>query len=152
MFSLHVFRRTALAGMTALSIVCTAAAQTSSPTPATGLGESWPNATDVSASPNWHVYVFQKDGVRYIQVNDRNGTVHAAVGNAGRTVFALPVGVDASHVAIADASNAGGSSETIYQDAAVTIEAAPQSNGQLQVKAIGKCTDDPSDCAFSALQ
>jgi hypothetical protein len=151
MFSLHVFRRTALAGMTALSIVCTAAAQTASPTPATGLGESWPNATDVSASPNWHVYVFQKDGVRYIQVNDRNGTVHAAVGNAGRTVFALPVGVDAPRVAIAEASDARESSETIYQDAAVTIDAVPQSDGHLRMDVIGKCTDDPSDCAFSSL-
>jgi hypothetical protein len=152
MFSLHAFRRTALAGMTALGITCTAAAQTSSPTPATGLGESWPNATDVSASPNWHVYVFQKDGVRYIQVNDRNGTVHAAVGNAGRTVFALPVGVDAPRVAIADTSNERGSSETIYQDAEVTIEAAAQSDGRSQIMATGRCQDGPDNCTYASLQ
>jgi hypothetical protein len=151
MFSLHAFRRTALAGMTALGIACTAAAQTSSPTPATGLGESWPNATDVSASPNWHVYVFQKDGVRYIQVNDRNGTVHAAVGNAGRTVFALPVGVDAPRVAIVDALIERDTSQTIYQDDSFAIEATPQTDGSSLLSVAMPCSGDPANCTHDTV-
>ena len=43
--------------------------------PSSGLGQSWPNTTDVSASPHWHVYVFQRNGVRYVQINDLSGKV-----------------------------------------------------------------------------
>lgn len=43
--------------------------------PVTGLGQSWPNGADYSASPRFHAYVFDKQGVRYVQINDGNGTV-----------------------------------------------------------------------------
>jgi hypothetical protein len=145
MFSLHVFRRTALAGMIVLSMACTATAQTSPAESITGLGESWPNATDVSANPNWHAYVFQKDGVRYIQINDRNGTVHAAFGKAGEMVFALPVGVDAQRVDVIDALNPQGVAETIYQDESVTIEAVLQSDGVMKIATKNGC-GDPLNC------
>jgi len=133
LLSHDVIRRAALAGIAALSIACTATAHTSSSIPTTGLGESWPNATDVSANPNWHVYVFEKDGVRYIQVNDRNGTVHAAVGSAGPVAFALPIGVDAQRVAITKASSMGGLSQPIYHDENLTIEATSQNDGDVQI-------------------
>ena len=47
----------------AMGISGTAAA---TDTPSSGLGQSWPNATDVSANPHWHVYVFVKDGEAWL--------------------------------------------------------------------------------------
>ena len=67
--------------------------------PATGLGQAWPNASDVSSSPRWHVYVFIKDGVRYIQVNDLNGKVRGAIATANGQFLVLPIGTDAEGVA-----------------------------------------------------
>ena len=51
--------------------------------PSTGLGQSWPNTQDVSASPNYHVFVFVLGGVRYIQVNDFYGNILGSVGQSG---------------------------------------------------------------------
>src|ERR1700761_3516073 len=72
--------------------------------PAAGLGQAWPNAADVSANPNWHVYVFVLNGIEYVQVNDLNGTVHAAIGTVGGTTIVLPVGVDAQNVTTTQSS------------------------------------------------
>jgi hypothetical protein len=117
--------------------------------PSTGLGQSWPNATDVSASPRWHVYVFQRDGIRYIQVNDLNGKVRAAFAAAAGTFLGLPVGVDSAGLATpqeplpAPASKKG---EIVYQDAAVKVLVAPQADGTLRMfAASGDCTD-PIEC------
>ncbi|KAF1008682.1 MAG: hypothetical protein GAK28_01110 [Luteibacter sp.] len=55
----------------------------------TGLGSSWPNATDVSASPQYHVYRFERDGIRYIQINDATGTVRGAVAYIGGQILDL---------------------------------------------------------------
>lgn len=130
-------RKAAFAGLTALCVSSVAFAQTAAP--ATGLGQSWPNAADVSVSPNWHVYVFVLNGIEYIQVNDLNGTVHAAVGTANGTSIVLPVGVDSQNVttaaqsSTASTSNATSSTaQTVYQDSATTVTAAPQSNGTTQ--------------------
>jgi hypothetical protein len=150
MFSLHVFRRTALTGMIVLSMACTATAQTSPAESTTGLGESWPNAADVSTNPDWHAYVFQKDGVRYIQINDRNGTVHAAFGKAGEMVFALPVGVDAQRVDIVDALNPQERSETIYEGQTVTIETTVQNDGSKNIVAVSKGCD-PINCTSAQM-
>jgi hypothetical protein len=117
--------------------------------PSTGLGQSWPNAADVSASPHYHVYVFARDGIRYIQVNDSNGTVRGAVAVADHVVLVLPVGVDASSVAIsapqaqAQVSNASG--ETVYRDNSVQLNATPQSSGAVQLT-VTKLDDDPATC------
>ncbi len=59
-----------------------------------GLGSHWPNAADVSSSPNWHVYVFSQSGVKYIQVNDLSGNVREVVANAGDQFLVLPMGAD----------------------------------------------------------
>ena len=122
--------------------------------PSTGLGQSWPNAADVSASPHYHVDVFARDGIRYIQVNDSNGTVRGAVAVADHVVLVLPVGVDASSVAIsaprtqAQVSNASG--ETVYRDNSVQLNATSQSSGAVQVTVTkldddGTCTN-PFNC------
>lgn len=137
-FVSHAARKTVCAGIVAASLTATVAmAQTA---PATGLGQSWPNALDQSADPNWHVYVFERDGMRYIQVNDRNGTVHAAIGRAGNTLFALPVRADAQYVEVAPAANTTASAQqTVYQDDSLTVMAAPQGNGSVQIIAQSSC-------------
>lgn len=129
-------RKAALASLIGLCVTSVAFAQTAAP--ATGLGQSWPNAADVSTSPNWHVYVFVLNGVKYIQVNDLNGTVHAAVGTANGTSIVLPVGVDSQNVSTpatntAVTPNASSavlsSTQTVYKDSGTTVQAVPQSDG-----------------------
>lgn len=118
--------------------------------PSTGLGQSWPNATDVSASPHWHVYLFQRDGVRYVQINDLNGTVRAAIGTAGGSFLTLPLGSDAAQVAtpsepLAVTGNTVG--DIVYQDSAVKVLVAPQADGTTRTYvAAGNCTD-PVECS-----
>jgi hypothetical protein len=140
MLRIHGVRKALLAGFIAIGLTSTAFAQTS--TPATGLGQSWPNATDQSASPNWHVYVFWLNGIKYVQVNDLNGTVHAAVAAANGSVVVLPVGVDAQNVQTTT-SSAASTATTVYSDATTTVTAAPQSNGttQFMVASVSSCPD-----------
>jgi hypothetical protein len=122
-------RQALFAGLIAIGFTSAAWAQTSAP--ATGLGQSWPNATDVSANPQWHVYVFYLQGVKYVQVNDLGGTVHAAVGTANGATIVLPVGVDAQNVTTAGttASSTSSVAQVVYQDASTTVTAAPQTSG-----------------------
>lgn len=123
-----LIRKAAIAGLFALCATPMAFGQTA--TPATGLGQAWPNAADVSSNPNWHVYVFVLNGVKYIQVNDLNGTVHAAVGTANGTSIVLPVGVDSQNVSTApSSSSSSNSAQTVYSDNATTVTATPQTTG-----------------------
>jgi len=115
----------------------------------TGLGQSWPNAADVSTSPHYHVYVFHKDGIRYFQVNDLNGNVRAAVAVANGVVLTLPIGLDAgdaTHSASPQTSNA---SETVYNDKGVTLTATPKHNGHVTVNTVTVLDNacEPPDCA-----
>lgn len=144
-------RKAAFAGLLALCVTSIASAQTSAP--ATGLGQAWPNAADVSANPNWHVYVFVLNGIKYIQVNDLNGNVHAAVGTANGTSIVLPVGVDSQNVATSSSTTTNSSSTTssvsssttVYSDSATTVTATPQSNGtRFTVLNTSSC---PSGCS-----
>lgn len=59
-----------------------------------GLGASAPATTNLSADLNWNVYEFERDGVRYLQFNDANGTPHAAIAFIGDTFWVAPVGAD----------------------------------------------------------
>lgn len=122
---------------------------------ATGLGQAWPNAVDVSLSPHWHVYVFVLNGVKYIQVNDINGNVIGAVGTAGGEFITLPIGEDAQYVstpqqrAANTASINAASPTTVYRDSATVVTAAPQSNGVTTLSASAVC-QDPSSCSSLA--
>jgi hypothetical protein len=116
-----------LAAIIALAGIGRAHAQTASTS--TGLGQAWPNTADVSASPHWHVYVFVLNGIEYVQVNDLNGTVHAAIGTAGGATFALPVGVDAQNVTTSGTPSASSGTVTVYSDNNTTVTATPQTNG-----------------------
>ncbi|QAU22950.1 hypothetical protein EO087_02205 [Dyella sp. M7H15-1] len=121
-----------LSGFIILGLSSTAFAQTS--TPATGLGQAWPNATDLSASPNWHVYVFWLHNIKYVQINDLNGNVHAAIAATNGTTIVLPMGIDSQNVATAEhaltsSATAASAVQVVYQDANVAMTATQNVNG-----------------------
>ncbi len=121
--------------------------------PATGLGQSWPNASDVSSSPRWHVYVFLKDGVRYIQVNDLNGRVRGAFAAANGQFLVLPIGVDAERASAGPNASAlttaatGVTGETVYRDGDVRITAHFLANGAMAFDATSTTCSDPVECS-----
>lgn len=130
-------------------------------TPATGLGQSWPNASDVSTNPNFHVYVFAMGGVEYIQVNDMNGNVLGSVGTAGGQFITLPIGRFAQQVVTpsqpASASTTAApvaAATTVYNDGTTTVTATPLSDGTLQLNAAAVQTicSDPVDCSMKGIQ
>lgn len=114
----------------------------------TGLGQSWPNTTDVSTSPRYHVYVFQKQGVRYVQVNDAVGTVRGAVAYTGAdSVLDLPIGVDAGRWVIPGASPSAiaPKGELVYRDEAVSIRVTVQADGSASMSLASEC-NEPRGC------
>lgn len=118
--------------------------------PSSGLGQSWPNATDVSASPHWHVYVFERNGVRYVQINDLSGKVRAAFATSNGNFLALPVGVDAARLAtpqepLPAIGNTQG--EVVYQDATTKVLVAPQPDGTARVYTANGDCKDPIECS-----
>lgn len=131
----------------ALLLAASGAALAGSPA-VTGLGQSWPDATDFSTSPHYHVYLFQRSGVRYLQVNDAAGTVRGAIAVIGDEAVGLPVGVDASRWTNTSDSPVPANGETVYRDDSVTVIAAPQTMNQAQLMvAPGEC-DDPVKCSL----
>lgn len=130
-----------LAALIALGIIGSAHAQTAATS--AGLGQSWPNAADVSASPNWHVYVFRMNGIKYVQINDLGGTVHAAVGTADGTTIVLPVGVDAQNVTTTGVATG----QVVYQDDTTTVTATPQSTGATVFAVRHQDTCPIADCS-----
>lgn len=142
------FCRLAL-GVLAMSLTSMGAMAANS-VPSSGLGQSWPNAADVSASPHWHVYMFQRNGVRYVQINDLGGKVRAAFATASGSFLTLPVGSDAARVATPDeplpaAGNTKG--DIVYQDSTVKVLVAPQADGTAATYvAAGDC-HDPVECS-----
>jgi hypothetical protein len=133
-----------------LSVMVSGAAFAEQPG-SSGLGQSWPNAPDVSRSVHYHVFVFVKDGIRYIQVNDTAGRVRGAVATAGNQVLVLPIGTGAQVVAQSappadtPASAPAAGEEPVYQDDQMTVTAQPQQNGTLLLKAVAGC-QDPIEC------
>lgn len=121
---------------------------------ASGLGQAWPNTTDVSASPNWHAYVFVLGGVKYVQINDLNGNVLGAIGTANGQFITLPIGKFSQLVSTPQQPAATTSVASpitaptvVYQDSATQITATPQSNGTLTLNAVStSSTCDPIDC------
>jgi hypothetical protein len=148
-FMFCISRKTILAGLFGLVLSTPGLA---AKLPSTGLGQSWPNTNDVSASPHYHVYLFARDGIRYIQVNDSSGKVRAVFATANQVIFVLPIGTDAQATGTSQQSavqtttvNAS-STERIYSDNVVQVTATPQSNGTLLVNgSLTGCTD-PYNC------
>lgn len=121
--------------------------------PATGLGQAWPNASDVSSSPRFHVYVFIRDGVRYIQVNDLNGKVRGAFAAANGQFLVLPVGSDAATASAGPNASAlttaatGSTGETVYRDGDVRVTATYLANGAVALDADSTTCSDPVECS-----
>jgi hypothetical protein len=118
---------------------------------ATGLGQAWPNTTDVSANPNWHAYVFVLGGIKYVQVNDANGNVIGAVGTSNGQFITLPIGRFAQLVstpqqpaAVDTGSQPTTAPATVYQDDSVQVTATPQTDGTVRLMAASTC--DPIQC------
>lgn len=129
-------------------------------TPATGLGQSWPNTRDVSTNPNFHVYVFALGGVKYIQVNDYNGNVLGSVGTSGGQFITLPIGRFAQQVATPSQPAAFttaapvASAATVYNDGTTAVTATPLSDGTMRLNAAatkGICPD-PVTCSMKGIQ
>jgi len=140
---------TGLGWLLALTVASPVLAQQSA-----GLGEAFPaGVPDLSLAPGWHVYRFDRDGVRYIQVNDAGGTVLAAVAAANGQLLRLPLGVDADHVSIPQSGGSPISSTTpavkIYDDGAVQISTAKQDDGTTLVSA---ACNGPFECGGSKQQ
>jgi len=116
----------------------------------TGLGQSWPNATDVSGNSNWHVYVFVRGTTRYIQVNDSHGVVRGAFARTPYTVVGLPVGTDAGNLSTPDEplpAPASRASTQVYSGDGIQVYVAPQADGTARLMAVlGDCKGDPIEC------
>lgn len=122
-----------------------------------GLGQAWPNAQDVSTSANFHVYVFVRDGVRYLQVNDANGQVRGAVAAAAGQFLVLPLGTDSQRVSTPQTPAApvpagvqAGTTQTVYADSAsqTQVTVTPLSNGTM-IMTTSICKN-PEDCSAAA--
>ena len=143
------FRGLAALGLWAMALA-SASALAADGLPSTGLGQSWPNATDVSASPHWHVYVFERNGIRYVQINDLGGKVRAAFAASNGNFLVLPVGADAAHVATPQepqTSAARAKGEVVYHDASVNVLVAPLANGAAGVFVANGDCKDPIECS-----
>ncbi|RDD83762.1 hypothetical protein DVJ77_02605 [Dyella tabacisoli] len=105
----------------------------------TGLGQAWPNAPDVSSSPRWHVYVFERDGIRFVQVNDLNGTVRGAFATVQGEFLALPIGKDSQYISTPQHQldvSAQSPVEEVYKDSSIKVLLTPQINGKVQLNAV----------------
>lgn len=139
--------RTLLASLVAISIGFGAAhAQTA--LSGSGLGQSWPNAADVSTNPNYHVYVFERSGTRYIQVNDANGVVRGAFARTPYKLMGLPIGTDT--LATPDEPLPAPAStvvESVYDDGTVQVFVAPQPDGTARLMLVpADCKNNPVEC------
>lgn len=141
-------RRACLAGVLALASSGVAFADQPA---ASGLGQSWPNASDVSRNPNFHAYVFTLGGIQFVQINDANGNVLGAVGSAGGQFITLPVGRFSQQVttpqqgpAVTPTGTPTTAPTTVYQDPNTTVTATPLSDGTMMLNA-SSC--NPETCA-----
>jgi hypothetical protein len=147
-------RPAVMAGLLALALSAPVLADDSQ---SSGLGQAWPNAQDVSASANFHVYVFVRDGVKYLQVNDANGQVRGAVAAASGQFLVLPLGSDSQRVSTPQTQAApvpagvqAGTPQTVYSDSAsqTQVTVTPLSNGAVMMAA--SICKNPEDCSAAA--
>lgn len=96
------------------------------------LGQSFPPAGLVAQDAAWRVYEFEREGIRYVQVNDRYGVVRAAVGRIADTLWVLPMGTDVDRVRVSGgaASLALPGMSTVYRSAEIEVDVVLDANGQ----------------------
>ena len=95
-----------------------------------GLGESSPNATNVSTDARWAVYQFARGGVDYTQINDATGNVKAAVGSIGSTAWVLPLGSDADRVLLPGDPVPAGTQRSIFLCAKIQVIVIESATGR----------------------
>ena len=98
------------------------------PKATSGLGEAIPDAVDLANDPAWQVYEFERDGIRYLQINDATNGTRVAIGQIGATVWVLPIGHDADRVLIRNDAQAPVTGRIVYRDDTVEIVYYRQSN------------------------
>jgi hypothetical protein len=103
------------------------------PSAVTGLGESMPKASNLSRDPEWQVYEFERDGIRYLQINDHTSRARAAIGQIGTTAWVLPIGRDADRVSIQANASAAIAGRVVYWDDKVEVVHSRQSNQDLWI-------------------
>jgi hypothetical protein len=86
-----------------------------------GMGESFPPTVDVAPDAAWQVYEFSRDGIRYVQVNDKAGRVRAAVGRIDGMFWVLPIGGDVDRVSISPEISPAANSRLIYRSNEVEV-------------------------------
>lgn len=104
-----------LLALPAVSWACCPSDGQTSPKAATGLGDANPPSTDLAIDPLWEVYEFERDGIRYLQINDAGGGVRAAVGRIADTFWTMPIGSDADRVTVQSATKPAGVVEVLYR-------------------------------------
>jgi hypothetical protein len=75
------------------------------------------------------VYEFERDGVRYVQVNDSFGRVRATVVRIGPTLGVLRVGGDAVWVVVSGEPLVSGVAQVIYQSQELILLRYSGNNG-----------------------
>lgn len=113
--------------------------------PASGLGQAWPNLPDRGASPRWHVYAFDRDGVRFVQINDAAGRVLGAFATAGGQFLVLPMGTGATLTV--ESGTAPVTGETVYRDGNVQVTATTSADGTPRFRAANAPCNDPVECS-----
>lgn len=86
-----------------------------------GLGEAFPLTADIAPDPSWKVYEFSRDGIRYVQVNDKTGIVRAAVGRIEDTFWVLPIGSDVDRVSTSEQASPTAGRQLIYRSNDVEV-------------------------------
>lgn len=104
-----------LLGLPTASWACCPSDGQTSPKAATGLGDANPPSADLAVDPLWEVYEFERDGIRYVQINDAGGSVRAAVGRIANTFWVMPIGTDADRVAVPGKTMPSGIPKVIYR-------------------------------------
>ncbi len=84
------------------------------PAPSNGLGQTNPPSIDLAPNSPWQVYQFERDGIRYLQINDSAGVVRTAVGRIEDTFWVLPIGSDADHVVVDGTTEPAGTPTRVY--------------------------------------
>ena len=95
------------------------------------LGQSFPAAGLIAQDTAWQVYEFQRDGVRYLQINDRVGNVRAAIGLIGGTAWVLPMGIDVDRVRVTSgAALPTASARRVFGNGELAVDYAADASGR----------------------
>lgn len=97
----------------------------------TGVGQTNQLSANVSQSAVWNAYELERDGIQYLQVNDRDGNVRVIIGNIGETFWSLPAGSAVDAVSLPNQLvpiPAGATRTEVYRKPGVVL-AAYEANG-----------------------